>query len=106
MKKRLRKHLFDYLCDLEFAIQRFAKANGVNRDFHRMTPQERSDWLLFLQAVQEQTRYYQSWLMHNHLASDPKGEQLERLPRPVAAKLRALKNRIETLKAAANTNQQ
>ena len=89
----------EYLHDMEFALLRLISGSGQNQDFQQMTPDEQENWLLFIQATQEQIRFYEYWLMMAHLKNDPNGDRLENLPRSVAGKIRATKQFVEKMTA-------
>ena len=97
-KKRVRKHLLDAIEDLEFSLLRFVSSKGANKDFQRMTPEEKEHCLQFLKLVQAHLEFYERWLMLSHLDNDPNGERLNILPSRCAAKIQAVKDFTETLR--------
>jgi hypothetical protein len=90
--------LLEELTKLEFVLNGFIAARGSNRDFLEMDKESQEHWLLFIQAIEEQRQFYESWLMEHHLARDPNAERLSELPSPVRQKIQAVKTLYEKLK--------
>lgn len=98
VKQRARKHLLDYLLDVEFSLLRLVSGKGSNQDFTRMTPDEQEQWVLFVRVIQAQIKSYEYWLMDSHARHDPHGNDLSTLPRSVAGKIEAVKAFAEQVK--------